>query len=47
MPRRELEELERWIEQHPILARTYTIGLAILVCELGLLLSELTRQVRP
>lgn len=41
MPRRELAELERWMDEHPILTRVYTVGTAILVCELALFLKYL------
>jgi hypothetical protein len=39
--RRELADLERWMEQHPVLTRFYTVGFAILTCELALLLRYL------
>jgi hypothetical protein len=38
MRRRELAELEAWMERHPILTRFYTVGLAILTIELAMLL---------
>lgn len=44
---RDIHELERWIEKHPRQAYAWTIGFAILVCEVALLLSLLTRGVQP
>lgn len=35
---RDIDELERWIEEHPVHARFTTVGLAILTVELAELL---------
>lgn len=44
---RDIRELEQWIDKHPRLATVYTIGLALLVCELAFILDQLTRGVQP
>jgi len=40
---RDIHELERWIEQHPRLAMLNTVGLAIFLGELALLVSYLLK----
>ncbi len=40
MPR-DLEELDRWIDEHPRLAWVYTIGLGILILELAGIIEQL------
>jgi hypothetical protein len=41
----DLDHLERWIEEHPRLAFLYSVGLAILISELALLLDQLAKRV--
>ncbi len=42
---RDTDQLERWIEKHPRLAFVYVVGLAILICELALILDQLARRL--
>lgn len=43
MPRN-VEELERWIEQHPRLAWVYAAGWSVLILEVALILRELATR---
>lgn len=43
MPRN-VEELERWIESHPVLVWVYTVGWSVLVGEVAFILHELAKR---
>lgn len=44
MPR-DLEALDRWIDEHPRLAWVYTIGISILLSEVAMIVDQLARRV--
>lgn len=41
--RRDAGDLERWIEEHPHLAWVYTIGAAVMICEVAAIIDQLIR----
>jgi len=43
---RDIQELETWIKNHPIQARIYAVGIAMLLLEVAMILIELGKMLR-